>query len=144
MSDPTPEPTPTPTPAPPAQDTPDWKAEARKWEERSKANKTALDEALARATTLESQVGELSSKVQEFETKAERAKTVAEVAEAAGVPASALRGNTREELEEHAKELAALIKPSGPIIPGQEKTPNKVADDPLREFTRNLFASAND
>ena len=43
--DPTPE---APEPEAPAQDATDWKAEARKWEERSKSNKTALDELTAK------------------------------------------------------------------------------------------------
>jgi len=155
MSETAPEPTPTPQPA---QDegwseafaglTPAEVKEAldnsRKWESRSKANKTELDKAIARAAELEAQNGELSNKVKEFETKAERSKTIAEVAKEAGVPADALRGDTREELEAHAEVLKALIKPSGPVIPGQEKAPNKVGDDPLREFTRNLFQSSND
>jgi hypothetical protein len=138
-----PEPTPAPTPAPPAQE-PDWKTEARKWEERSKGNKSALDELTAKYQALETQHNEVSGKLQTYETEKERAELVASVAEAKGVPAAALRGSTREELEAHADTLAELIKPSGPVIPGQEQTPNKVGDNPMREFTRNLFASAND
>jgi len=147
MSEAAPQPTPAPapeaTPAPPAQE-PDWKAEARKWEQRSKENKTALDELTGKFTAADSERTELATKLQALEAEKERAALVSEVATAEGVPASALRGNTREELEAHAKVLAELIKPSGPVIPGQERTPDKVGDDPLREFTRNLFASAND
>ena len=123
----------------PAQEAIDWKAEARKWEQRSKENKTALDELTGKYEATAAEKATLAERVKEFETKAERAKTVAEVAEAAGVPATALRGNTREELEDHAKELAALIKPSGPVIPGQEKTPNKIEDSEERKAARKLF-----
>ena len=137
--DPTPE---APEPEAPAQDATDWKAEARKWEERSKGNKTALDELTAKFTEVEAEKSRLAERVQEFETKAERSKTVAEVAKEAEVPAEALRGNTREELEAHAEVLKALIKPSGPIIPGQEKSPSKIEADPMREFARNLFENA--
>ena len=141
--EPTPAPEPTPTPAPPAQE-PDWKAEARKWEQRSKENKTALDELTGKFTAAETERKTLAEQVQAFTQQQERAALVSEVATAKGVPASALRGTTREELEAHAEVLAELIKPSGPVIPGQERTPDKVGDDPLREFTRSLFASAND
>lgn len=131
-----------PAPETPAQE-PDWKAMARKHEERAKANKSALDELTAKYTALESQHGEATTKLQTYETEKERSALISEVAAAKGVPASALRGGTREELEAHADTLAELIKPSGPVIPGQEQAPSKVMDDPLREFTRNLFASTD-
>lgn len=137
---PTPEltPTPAPTPAPPAQE-PDWKAEARKWEQRSKENKSALDELTGKFTAVDSEKAELATKLQTYEAEKERATLVSEVATAEGVPPSALRGNTREELEAHAKVLAELIKPSGPVIPGQERTPEKMTDNPTAEFARKLF-----
>jgi len=147
MSEAVPEQAPTPAPAPaaepPAQE-PDWKAEARKWEQRSKENKTALDELTGKFTAADTERTELATKLKAYEAEKERATLVTEIAEAAKVPASALRGSTREELEAHAAVLAELIKPSGPVVPGQERTPEKVGDDPLREFTRNLFANSND
>jgi hypothetical protein len=139
MSEAAPEPTPTPTPAPPAQETTDWKAEARKWEERAKGNKTALDELTAKHELTATENADLAKKLQTYEAEKERASLVSEIAEANKVPASALRGSTREELEAHAAVLAELIKPSGPVIPGQERAPEKVGDDSLREFTRQLF-----
>lgn len=139
----TPTPEPTPVPAPPAQEI-DWQKEARKWEQRSKENKSALDELTGKFTATDSERTELAKKLQAYAAEKERAALVSEVAEAEGVPASALRGTTREELEAHAKVLAELIKPSGPVVPGQERTPEHVGDDPLREFTRNLFSSTND
>lgn len=157
MSEAAPEPTPTPA-AEPAQDA-GW-AEAfegltpaevkeslensRKWESRSKANKAALDELTAKHELTAAERSELATKLEAYESEKERATLVSEVATAEGVPAAALRGNTREELEAHAKVLAELIKPSGPVIPGQELTPDKVTENPLREFARNLFANAND
>lgn len=98
----------------------------------------------SRISELEAANGDLTGKIQTFEQEKERATLVSEIAKEKGVPASALRGTTREELESHADELAALIKPSAPVIPGQEQTPDSVPDNPLREFTRNLFANAND
>lgn len=139
MSEAAPEPTPTPTPAPPAQETTDWKAEARKWEDRAKSNKAALDELTGKYTAAESEKTELATKLQTYEAEKERAALVADVAKEKGVPATALRGNTREELEAHAEAIAELIKPSGPVIPGQERTPDKVTENPLREFARGVF-----
>ena len=141
--EPTPAPAPAPTPEPPAQE-PDWKTLARKWETQSKANKAALDELNSKYEAADTERKTLAEQVQTFTQQQERAALVSEIAEANKVPASALRGSTREELEAHAAVLAELIKPSGPVIPGQEKSPEKVGDDPLREFTRNLFQSAKD
>lgn len=133
-----PEPSPAPAPAAPAQE-PDWKAEARKWEERSKGNKSALDELTAKFQALETQHNEVSGKLQTYETEKERAELVSAVAKDKGVPASALRGSTREELEAHADTLAELIKPSAPVVPNQERTPDNVSPSPDREFARKLF-----
>ena len=154
MSEAVPEPTPTPAPA---QDewsekfagmTPAEVKEAldnsRKWESRSKENKKALDELTAKHELAAAEKADLAKKLQDYEAEKERATLVAEIADANKVPASALRGSTREELEAHAAVLAELIKPSGPVVPGQERAPEKVGDDPLREFTRNLFANSND
>ncbi|WP_336715344.1 hypothetical protein [Arthrobacter sp. USHLN218] len=144
MSEPTPEPTPdpTPTPEPPAQEpTTDWKAEARKWEARAKENKTALDDLTGRFTAVESEHGELAAKVQAFEAKEARAGLLAEVSKATGVPADLLRGETKEDLEAHAEVLKPLIKPSGPIIPGQERHPDKVPESEGRQTVKKLFGN---
>ena len=114
----------------PAQET-DWKAEARKWEARAKENsdaakrlaeieeasKTDLEKALARAEAAE-------AKVKEHETREQVAAWKAEVAEATGIPAAALAGSTKEELEAHAATLKSLIPAQdekkgavGPYVP---------------------------
>lgn len=136
----TPDPTPAPAPEPPAQEI-DWKSEARKWESRAKENKSALDDLTGKFTTADTERSELAQKLQAFEAEKERATLVSDIAKTTGVPASALRGTTREELEAHAATLAELIKPSGPVIPGQEKTPHKIPDSPNAEFARKLFGS---
>lgn len=93
----------------------------------------------SRIAELEATNSELDGKVKTFETERERAAIISEVAKDKNVPADALRGSTREELEAHADTLAALLKPSAPVIPGQERTPANVADSPDREFARKLF-----
>jgi hypothetical protein len=147
MSDTTPETPEAPVEdaAPAAPETPaqepdlDWKAAARKWEARAKENKAALDELTGKYTVVESEKGELAQKVQLFESKEARANLLAEVSQATGVPADLLRGETKEDLEAHAEVLKPLIKPSGPVIPGQEKTPEKIQDSPTRAFVGKLF-----
>ncbi|WP_138443526.1 hypothetical protein [Sinomonas susongensis] len=85
----------------------------------------------------------LAGKVQTFEAEKAQAKLVADVAKAKGVPASALRGTTKEELEAHADALAELLKPAAPIIPNQERTPNHVTASEEREAARKLFGNSN-
>lgn len=149
---PTPDPKPeAPKPETPAQET-DWRAEARKWEARAKENKDAAarlaeieetqkTEAQKQAEALEAANKELA-KYKHREQVTNWAKEITQDEKFKGVPANALRGNTREELESHAEVLAALIKPSGPVVVGQEKSPSHVGADPLREFTRGLFDQA--
>src|SRR6185312_2466466 len=84
----------------------------------------------------------LAGRVAEFEAEKDRAALVSTVADESGVPAAALRGSTLEELTAHAETLKALLKPSGPVIPGQEKTPSKVPESPERTAVRKLFGTS--
>lgn len=129
-------------PEPPAQEpATDWKAEARKWEARAKENKTALDDLTGKFTAVESENGELATKVQTYEAKEARIALLADVSKATGVPAELLRGETKEDLEAHAEVLKPLIQTTGPIIPGQEKTPSKVPESEGRSAVKKLFGS---
>ena len=134
------------TPAAPAadpaqDDATDWKAEARKWEQRSKDNKTELDALTGKYAAQETQITELTGKVTAFESKTERAALLAKVATAHGVPADVLRGADETELTAHAETLKALIVPSAPVIDGQGKTPGTPPDDPNRKAVRTLFGT---
>lgn len=104
-----------------------------------KAKAGQVDSFQSRIGELETTNGELTGKLQTFEAEKERATLVSDIAKDKKVPAEALRGTTREELEAHADTLAALLKPSGPFIPGQERTPTNVQDSPDREFVGRLF-----
>jgi len=95
----------------------------------------------SRISELESTNGELTGQVQTFTQEKERAALVSAIAKDKKVPADALRGTTKEELEAHADQLAELFKPSGPIIPGQESTPGQVPGSPERKFVGSLFGS---
>ena len=125
-------------------ETTDWKALSRKWEARAKENKAAVDELGALKPQLEklqAERDEFAAKVTAFETQQEYQKTVAEVAEAAGVPVEALRGETREDLEAHAKVVKDLLNSNrpGPVVGSQGKQGRINVTDPQREAVRNLF-----
>lgn len=95
----------------------------------------------SRISELETTNGELTGKVQTFEAEKELSKLVAAVAKEKGVPAGALRGDTKEALEAHADQLAEILKPSGPVIHGQEKTPQKITESGERATVRKLFGT---
>ena len=112
----------------------DWKAEARKWEERSKANRAELD-------TLKAQMDELRAAQAEQADAAERAEAaereledlrrekahmemVSAVSQATSVPASLLHGSTEEELTASAQavmDFATKLTPSNPSDIGGSK-----------------------
>lgn len=126
----------------------DWKAEARKWEERSKNNhaelqsaQTALSEAEGKIGSLTETVNELTGRVEAFEKAEARAKLTREIADREGIPADALRGDTEEELTAHARDLKKLLEPVVPYVPSQDRQPSDSPRDEMREFARSLFNS---
>lgn len=98
----------------------------------------------AGATTLEERVAEIEKAARDSEQRAIRA----EIANAKGLtPSQAKRlvGATREELEADADELIKDIgaqKKQGNVVPREGTSPQSAGDDPMREFTRGLFARA--
>ena len=130
----------------------EWKAHARQWESRSKANKTALDEAEAKIATLtnerdeavqakatlETERDDLRTKVSDFEARDALAELVKTVSADTGVPADVLRGETEEELRSHAQTLKSAF-PSAPVVPGQADTPSEPPSDAMRELARGVF-----
>lgn len=114
-----------PAETPPAQET-DWKAEARKWEARAKENSDAAaklaaleDEQKTEAQKKADALTRAQAKIAEYEAREQVAAWKAEVSAETGVPADALAGNTREEIEAHAAILKPLINqaptPSGVV-----------------------------
>lgn len=117
----------TPNEQTPAQET-DWKAEAeklkaesRKWEARSKENFDKLEALKEKAdkwdelqeqgkSELERTKEELSAaqaKVEAYEKAEQTRAWAAEIAAETHVPASVLRGSTKEEMQEHAQAILA-------------------------------------
>ena len=138
--------------AAPAQETPaetDWKAEARKWEERAKANRSQVKELKAQLaeagdsrTDLEKaldRIGKLEAKNSELE----HSNLVNDVAQAKGVKASLLHGVSREELEANADELLAwqseqAKKPAAPLL-GKQPSHQPKSNTQGRAFLRELM-----
>lgn len=148
------------TDAPAQDDLATWKAEARKWEARAKANAEEAKTALADLATLTTAMTAIEADLAEFKTRAETAeKAVAEhdaeaakaaeeadreallkeVAETANVPAAALRGSTREELLAHAETLKPLLTGVGTVIPDQGASPEHAAESEARTVVSALF-----
>ena len=129
-------PKPTPPPSAPAAPETDWKAEARKWEARSKENSTAAARLaeIEEASKTEAQkqaeaLAAAQAEVQRYQVAEQVAAWKAEVAAATGVPATALAGATREEIEAHAEVLKPLIvqptatPPAPAVVPTIGATP---------------------
>lgn len=96
---------------------------AKKLDDLEEANKTEQEKLLARAEAAE-------KKLADREAKDAAAATAAEVAKEKGVPVSALRGSTREELEAHADELLSILpqKPPAPSADGQGNNGDQIGD----------------
>lgn len=102
-----------PKPAPPKEDQTDWKAEARKWEDRAKANAAAAKDGAAaqkRLAELEdankTETQRQADRTAQLERENAELKATAlraEVAAEKGVPVTLLTGTTREEVEAAAK-----------------------------------------
>lgn len=123
------------------------RAEAAKYRTQAKENSSAAQRLaeLEEASKSESQkqaerLAAAEARVKEFETREQVSAWAAEVVDGTPIPASALRGSTREELEAHFEQLKALIPETpatppglpGPYVPNAGKTPTTPLNgDPL-------------
>lgn len=113
----------------------DLKTKAGEYDKLQESAKTETQKASERAEAAEKRVAE-------FEARDQQAAWAAEVSKETGVPASALRGSTKEELAAHAAELAELVKPGkkgaiGPYVPGEGSAPSNstgTTGDKFAEF----------
>lgn len=127
VTPPTPE---TPAPEAPAKET-DWKAEARKWEDRAKANKAAAEklEQIEQANLTEIEKAQKRAEAAEAALAAKEAETlrltIASKHGITGEHLDLLSGTDEAELEAKALKIAALIKQGGkgPVVPSQGKAP---------------------
>lgn len=102
---------------------------AQKFDELEEANRTEQEKLQARAEAAEKALAERDAKEAVAKLAAEIAKEKSEGL-AKPIPASALRGATREELEAHADEIIALLpeKPEAPSADGQGKNGQQIGE----------------
>lgn len=114
-----------------------WKAMSRKNEEQAKTNAEKAKKFDEFEEANKSEIEKLQARLDaaekwrtDREAKDAAAATAAEIAKEKGVPVSALRGSTREELEAHADELIALLpqKPAAPSADGQGDVGGDIGD----------------
>ena len=85
-------------------------AELRKWKELSRKNESAAHRAQA-------ELAEARARIKALEDAEQRRADAAEIARETGVPASLIRGTTRDEMEAHAKAIAAAYAwPAAPAV----------------------------
>lgn len=112
----------------------DWKAEARKWEARAKADHDAANKWREYETSQKTDYERLADELATAKAEASEASTKLlkhEIAAQRGIPADALtllHGSTREELETAADALLALIaNQSKPVAPKPDTNQGKPA-----------------
>lgn len=97
----------------------DWKAEARKWEQRAKENHKKMEEALAASKATEDAADQLADALKRAEKAEAEAAALSkqreisewksEAARQTGLPADILRGETLEEITAHANAIKAAL-----------------------------------
>lgn len=124
-------------------DAPELRKKAQQYDAMVEAQKTELQKIQDRAEAAEKRAADLEAAEQKRQADAEAAAQVAawksKIAEDTGIPASALRGNTQEELREHAKELKALLPDPntrrGGYVPAEGRNTGSGGSDLASQFT---------
>lgn len=110
--------TPADTPAADAEAPEDWKAHARQWERRAKADRKQVESLTDLIKASDTTIEDLRTQVADLQRAAERAEKIASAASEYGVPADLIRGDTDEEIAEYAKRLADWRGESAaPVVP---------------------------
>jgi hypothetical protein len=98
----------------------DWKAHARTWERRAKADHKQLEALTEAINGKDITIEELRSQVAALEAQAHRAKLIAAAASEYGVPADLIHGDTEDEIKQIAQRLAdwrgATATPAVPAL----------------------------
>lgn len=84
----------------------DWKAHARTWERRAKADHKQLEALTEAINGKDTTIEELRSQVAALEDQARRAKLIAAASSEYGVPADLIHGDTEDEIKQIAQRLA--------------------------------------
>lgn len=110
--------TPAETPAADAEAPEDWKAHARQWERRAKADRKQVESLTDAINGKDVTIEDLRNQVADLQRAAERAEKIAAAASEYGVPADLIRGDTDEEIAEYAKRLAEWRgEAAAPVVP---------------------------
>lgn len=126
----------------------DAKTKAAQYDAMVEAQKTELQKIQERAEAAEKRAADLEAAEQKRQADAEVARQVADwktqIAKATGVPATALRGTTKEDLQAHAEEIKALLpdpntrRVGGAYVPTEGREVGAGGSDPAAEFGRIL------
>lgn len=127
----------------------DWKAEARKWQDRAKENKTAADrlaELEEANKTAEQRANERLEAAERRAAELEAKAAVAEASAETGVPADLLTGpasNSKEDLAAYAVKLIEHFKVPepekpvyGPYVPAEGRRPEALNGDGIENALR--------
>ena len=127
------------------------KADARKWEDRAKANKQKADkydEMSAGNTSVEERIAALEAENKAMKDAAAHAQLVAKVASATALPealVATLSGSDEETLTAQAQAISALKPKGAPSAPEAGKFPrdtNADEDAEMKQFVRDLFGES--
>jgi hypothetical protein len=117
----------------------DWKAEARKWEARAKANNAANDELEALKTQSAAELAEAVKRAEQAEAKAAqleaaaaRERAVNAIAAETGVSAAVL-GRMQGETEDEIRANAQVVRSTMPVYPTTQEMGNGNAPTVTRE-----------
>lgn len=98
----------------------DWKAHARTWERRAKADHARLSVLTEAINGKDTTIEELRSQVAALEEQAHRAKLIAAASSEYGVPADLIHGDTEDEIKQITQRLAdwrgATATPAVPAL----------------------------
>lgn len=116
-----------------------WKAQARKWEKRSKENSKATEE-LAEA---QKRAQEAEDAIKGYKTREEQASMKRKIASEFNVPEELVVGSTEEDMRQFAEVLVKHLKPkSGVKAPHPGKFTTEAGDNSAKvELARQLFGN---
>lgn len=116
-----------------------WKAQARKWEKRSKENSKATEE-LAEA---QKRAQEAEDAVKGYKTREEQASMKKKIASEFNVPEELVVGSTEEDMRQFAEVLVKHLKPKpGVKAPNPGKFTTEAGENSAKvELARQLFGN---
>lgn len=117
-----------------------WGREKAKYSDydQLKADSAKLGTVVAERDDYKSQLDTANAELATLRASEQKRVWASEVAQETGVPADVLRGETKEEMEAHAKTLEKYVKVSAPVVSGDGRSPSA----PVAVTARDQFAAA--